>query len=465
MSEPFDIAIIGAGPAGLAAATTAADLGLDVAVLDEQPAPGGQIYKGVEAVTDSRPELLSVLGPDYAEGIDLVKSFRRSAATYLPDALVWNVSEGRQIDYSQAGRSHRIEADHIIVATGAYERPVPVPGWTLPGVTTAGALQILLKTSAMIPDRPAILAGGGPLLLLIAVQLTRAGVPPAAVVETAGWGRYFASAHYLPGALRSGSYLKKGMAFQRVLRRNGVPVYRGATGLEVIGTERAEGLRFRSGTKSHEIASDMVALHQGVVPNPQLSRLTGCEFRWNARQACFVPTLDRWFLSSNPAISIAGDGAGIGGAKAAVHRGRIAALGAAVKLGRLSAEDRNSRAAPERSALKRDGSIRPLLEALYAPPDAFTDPADEVIVCRCEEVTAGSLRNIARLGTTGPNQAKAFLRCGMGPCQGRLCGLTVSSVMSRARACDQDETGYFRIRPPLKPLRLEELVTFDLGED
>lgn len=464
MSKAFDVAVIGAGPAGLAAAATADELGLNVVVLDEQASPGGQIYKNIERVADRCPDLLEVLGPDYAEGMQLVASFRRSSVIFISEALVWNVSDGCRIDYSQAGRSHRIEAKHIIIATGAYERPVPIPGWTLPGVTTAGALQVLLKTSAIVPDKPVVLAGGGPLLLLIAVQLTRAGAPPAAVVETAGWDRYLAAIRHLTGALRSGSYLAKGIEFQRVLHRAGVPVHRGATSLEITGTDKASGLRFRARGRAHEIECDMVALHQGVVPNPQLARLTGCEFRWNAPQACFVPVLDDWFRSSNPNVSIAGDGAGIGGAKAAIYRGRIAALGTAAQLDRLNEDERDERAAPERSALRRDGSVRPLLETLYCPPEGFSDPGDDVVVCRCEEVTAGALRQVARLGAMGPNQAKTFLRCGMGPCQGRLCGLTVSNIMSRVHNAPLDETGYFRVRPPIKPLRLQELVSFDLDE-
>lgn len=462
MSNAFDIAVVGAGPAGLAAATTAAGLGLKVVILDEQQAPGGQIYRSLENVADSRPEVLAVLGSGYTAGREVIAAFRQASVTYIPAALVWNVSGGRWIDYSHGNRSHRIEADHVIVATGAYERPVPIPGWTLPGVTTAGALQILLKASAMVPDRPVVLAGGGPLLLLVAAQLIGAGVRPAAVIETTGWGRYFATIKILPSALWGRSYLAMGLEFQRVLRRADVPVFRGARDLEIAGSDGVAGVRFVARGKRREIAAGMVALHQGVIPNQQLARLVGCRFRWNAGQSCFVPLLDRWGEASSPGISIAGDGAGISGAKAAVHRGRIAALGAATRLGHLSEEKRDRRAAPERAALKRDESIRPLLETLYAPPEALTNPGDDVIVCRCEEVTAGQLRRAVSLGVTGPNQAKAFLRCGMGPCQGRLCGPTVSSVVSKARSAHPDETGYFRIRPPVKPLRLGELVEVDL---
>ncbi|MDB5810823.1 MAG: opine oxidase subunit, partial [Betaproteobacteria bacterium] len=185
MSTAIDLLIVGAGPAGLAAATTSAALGLRTVVVDEQAEPGGQIYRSIESVSARRPAHLKLLGADYAAGLELVKRFRASGADYLPLTTVWQIDSERNVFTRSNGRAARVTAKRILVATGAMERPVPVPGWTLPGVMTCGAAQTLLKASGAVPEGRCVLAGAGPLLFLAAVQLVRAGVKPAAVIETA----------------------------------------------------------------------------------------------------------------------------------------------------------------------------------------------------------------------------------------------------------------------------------------
>src|SRR3954471_251854 len=183
MKSDFDLAIVGAGPAGLAAATTAMRAGLRTVVIDEQAAPGGQIYRNVESVS-KRPAHLQLLGDDYAAGADLVQRFRASGAEYLPLTTVWQIDQERNVYTRSDGRAARIAAKRILVATGAMERPVPIPGWTLPGVMTCGAAQTMLKSTGAVPAGPVVLAGGGPLLLLLATQLLRAGARITAILET-----------------------------------------------------------------------------------------------------------------------------------------------------------------------------------------------------------------------------------------------------------------------------------------
>jgi hypothetical protein len=248
------------------------------------------------------------------------------------------------------------------------------------------------------------------------------------------------------------------------VRSAGVPVYRGATGLAVEGSGRAEALRFRSGGRSHRLEARTIALHQGVIPNQQITRLIGAAHDWDDRQACFRPRRDDWLCLDVEGFSAAGDGAGIGGALAAEAEGRIAALGIAAALGRIGADERDRRAAAPHQARDRELALRPLLERLYAPPEDTLRPADEVMICRCEEVRAGALRQAVALGCRGPNQAKSYLRCGMGPCQGRLCGPTVTAVIAAETGRRPDEVGYYRIRPPLKPLTLAELAGLDATE-
>jgi NADPH-dependent 2,4-dienoyl-CoA reductase/sulfur reductase-like enzyme len=447
-----DLAVIGAGPAGMAAAVTASKAGLSVVVLDEGEAPGGQIYRDIERTT---PRRSAVLGEDYVAGGALAKALREADLTYLPRSTVWNISTERLIDFSRDGGSSQLQATYILVATGAVERPCPIPGWTKTGVTTVGALQILLK-SAGIVEESAVLAGSGPLLWLVAKQMVDAGAPPVAVVETTPAGRMQAALPHLFGALKGHRYLTKGLKLLRAVKAAGVPVYSAATDLEVTGETAATGLRFTSKGKQHLVSANHIALHQGVVPNQQVTRMLRCEHRWDASQSCFRPVTDARGLTSFENVYTAGDGAGIMGAVSAALQGRLAALDIATKLGKSAPE----RADRLEAALARDGAVRPFLEALYAPATAFVLPADGVTVCRCEEITAGAIREAVDLGAPGPNQVKSFLRTGMGPCQGRVCGLVVASIINERRKTQMDETGYFRIRPPLKPLQLSELANF-----
>ncbi|OGA40365.1 MAG: hypothetical protein A3G24_27225, partial [Betaproteobacteria bacterium RIFCSPLOWO2_12_FULL_62_13] len=233
-----DLAVIGAGPAGLAAAITAAELGLKTVVFDEQPEPGGQIYRGVERVAAVRPAHLPLLGEDYAAGLQLVRRFRACAADYRPLAAVWQIDRELRVHYRDPGGTGHVEAKQVIIATGALERPMAVPGWTLPGVMTCGAAQTLLKSAALVPAGRVVLAGGGPLLLLLASQLVRAGAKPAAVLETRTnpWPALRHAARFVmaPG------YLSKGLSMIGALRAAGVPIRRGVSKLRLIGTSGVE---------------------------------------------------------------------------------------------------------------------------------------------------------------------------------------------------------------------------------
>ncbi|MGF1611498.1 MAG: FAD-dependent oxidoreductase [Kiloniellales bacterium] len=465
MATDCDLVVIGAGPAGIAAACQAAGLGLSVVLLDEQGEPGGQIYRAIERLRLQQPDRFTRLGVDYVKGSSLVEALRAARVDYRPNAVVWNVDRGLIVNYSVDGSSQSVAARHVLVATGAIERAMPIPGWTLPGVMTAGALQILLKAQGLVPSGRVVLAGAGPLLLLLATQLLTFGVRPAAIVETVPRGRLLAALPHLVSALRVPGTLRKGRAMLRAIKAAGIPFHKAATALSVEGDGKVEALAFQSGGRAQRVAAQIVALHLGVVPNQQVTRLLGCQHAWDALQRCFRPQLDDWFFSTVEGVSVAGDGGGIGGARAAAIGGRLAVLGIATRQGHIDTAERDRRAAAERKALARELAVRPLLDVLYAPPDELLRPADDVLICRCEEVTAGRLREAIRLGCPGPNQAKSFLRCGMGPCQGRICGLPVTEIIAEARGLGPGEIDYYRIRPPLKPLTLGELATLDSASE
>ncbi|OCR22411.1 (2Fe-2S)-binding protein [Pseudomonas syringae] len=453
--ETVDVVVIGAGAAGMSGAVALAGLGLGVVLLDEQGSPGGQIYRGITLAPLSRRDML---GPDYAHGNQLAQALASSTVRYEKGAAVWQVTRDHQVSYLRDGRLHTLNAKAVLLATGAMERPFPIPGWTLPGVMSAGAAQILLKSSGLAPSEPVVLAGCGPLLYLLGWQYLRAGVPIKALVDTTRPEDYWRARRHLFAALRAWPYLRKGLELMRSLRVAGIAHYTGAEQLAVEGEEAATALTFTAAGKSVRIASRCVLLHQGVVPNIQFSQSLRARHEWDAAQLCFSPAVDAWGELDVPGVYVAGDGAGIGGAQAAAVQGQLAALGIAAQLATISTAQRDQQAEPLRAKLDSNLRIRPFLDTLYQPKEQNRIPADDVMVCRCEEVTAGDLRGFVALGCAGPNQAKSFGRCGMGPCQGRMCGLTVTEVIAKARGVSAAEVGYYRIRPPIKPITLGELA-------
>lgn len=458
-----DLVIIGAGPAGMSAAITARQQGLRVAVLDEQARAGGQIYRDVTIAPSSVTRLL---GPAYRYGAQLAHRYANAGADVRPGALVWDIAQDLTVTGQQTGRSFSVRAPQLLLASGAMERPSPLPGWTLPGVMNAGAGQIALKTAAQIPDGRVVLVGGGPLLLLVACQLLRAGANIAGIVDTMPAANRRAALRHLPAALAAPAMLGKGLGMMWSVRRAGVPVFSRAEDVRIEaagGAARVGAVSFFSGGRRQRLQADVVLLHHGVVPNTQISRLLRVAHHWSKQQECWHVTVDAWGETSLAGCRVAGDGAAIAGALAAEASGAIAALGAAVAVGKLDRRAATALAGPWRARLAQQQRIRPLLDALYRPPAWLTACADDTLVCRCEEVTAGQVREMVKLGCEGPNQTKFFSRCGMGPCQGRMCGLTVTRILANALGRSPDEIGTYRIRAPLKPVSLGSLAALADG--
>lgn len=447
----YDLAIVGAGPAGMAAAVEAANLGLSVAVLDEQPAPGGQVFRAVEAASGDP----ALAGEFLDAGGALAAAFRAvPGIAYRPSTTLWHLApDTGSLSVKTGGASSELVSRRVVLATGAQERPVPIPGWTLPGVMSAGAAQILLKTAGAIPQGPVVIAGQGPLCWLLAVQLLRAGVDDLTLLETGAGGALWDAVR--AGGLWTGrKLLGKGVALVREARRRGLRVVRNVRDVRAEGDERVRSVRWHGGSR----ACDTLLLHEGVIPSTHITRALGLDHDWDARQLCWRPSLDAWGATSHPNVAVAGDGGGIGGWEAAAASGRLAAIDAAHRLGRLDAASRAARATAPRAALYAALALRPFLDRLYTPGSAVLTPSDDTIVCRCEEITAGQVREAARLGATGPNQVKAFLRAGMGPCQGRMCGTVVAGLIAQISGASMEEVGALRPRAPFKPMTVGELA-------
>src|SRR5258706_12360561 len=449
-----DFAIVGAGPAGMAAAILAAELGLDTLLIDEQDGPGGQIYRASERA-GAGGLTPSPLGTDYLGGRSVAGALRASGAESRPATTVCHINPTSTLSLASDSAVDTVAARRILLSTGAIERPTPIPGWTLPGVMTVGAAQILLKTADLVPDGRAVLAGQGPLLYLAALQLARAGAPPLALLETTPHENYHAAARYLGGLWPGRRALSKGLALMLGVRRAGIPVRRGVRGLRALGRIGLERIVWQGG----EIAAEHLFLHEGVIPNTQISLALQLAHHWDEAQLCWQPSIDEWGRTSLPTIAIAGDGGGIAGAEAAALSGRLAALDAAAALGRIGEAERDRRAGPIRAELARERAIRPFLDALYRPRDSVLAPVDDgTIACRSEEGTVGQTRRAGRLGAPRPNHLEAFTRCGMGPGQGRICGPIVGAVIAEARGLPIRDIGTYRPRAPYKPVTVGALA-------
>jgi NADPH-dependent 2,4-dienoyl-CoA reductase/sulfur reductase-like enzyme len=462
IDERYDVAVVGAGAAGLAAANECTRAGLATVLFDELPSPGGQIYRSITTtpLADRR-----VLGSDYWYGEALVREFERAGAAYAPRSTVWAVTReegGFEVGVSYDGAARLVAVKRVILATGALERPFPIPGWTLPGVMMAGAAQILLKSSGLMPRGPVVLAGSGPLLYLLAAQLVRTGAGIERLLDTTPRGRWRAAAGHAFAFVVS-PYFAKGLGLLREARR-AAGIVEHVESLEALGDRRLSSVRYTAKGHSEEIVADLLLLHQGVVPNINLANAIGCAQRWDNAQLAFIPVVDEWGASSVDGVGIAGDGAGIAGARAAEARGRLAGLYAAYALGRLDPAERDRRARASRSELARHARGRAFIDTLYRPAEALRLPQGDTVVCRCEEVTAQQILDTVKLGCIGPNQMKSFLRCGMGPCQGRFCGLTVTELIAQARGVSPAEVGYYRLRFPVKPVALGEIAALPQTE-
>jgi len=443
LAPSYDLVVIGGGPAGLAAAALAARAGLTTVLFDENPGVGGQIYR---AITFSPVKDRAVLGEDYWAGAELAAEAKASGALIVTGATVWSLDPTRLVGVSIAGQARLIEAKRVIIATGSLERPFPVPGWTLPGVMSAGGAQTVLKAQGLVPNGKTVLAGGGPLMWLLAAQILRAGGKIDAVLDTTPRKNWLRALAHLPDFVLS-PYFAKGLKLLREVRAK-VRVIR-VDRLEAVGDDKLREVVFGKGDNERRMPADLLLLHQGVVPNVNLALAAGVAHAWNERQLCFEPVLDEDFNSSVPGISVAGDGAGIAGGTAAAERGRIAAI-AAVRA--LKPEASVPDLQIVRQKLQREAMGRAFLDWLNRPADSFRQPEGDTIVCRCEEVTARQVRDTADLGCEGPNQMKAFLRCGMGPCQGRLCGLTVTELIAAQRGTTPAEVGYYRLHRRAQPV-------------
>jgi NADPH-dependent 2,4-dienoyl-CoA reductase/sulfur reductase-like enzyme len=452
MSKDCDVVVIGAGPAGTAAALEIDRRGLRATLVEEGPEAGGQVYRPVPpgfSLTGARGS-----GPDYAAGSALRRGLSQSRVETLFGHTVWLVQPGFVTHAFAPAGSTSIRSKSIIVATGTYERVIPMPGWTLPGVIGLGAVTTLLKSQQALPGRRVVVAGCGPLLPLAAAGILKAGGTVVAVVDLNG-PRDFLRAS--PRALLRPDLAARGIAWMGRILRSRVPVLWRHAVTEVAGSEQVEAVRVsavdtegRPKGDVRSFAADALAIGHGLVPATEITRLLGAAHEHRPARGGWVAALDSDLRTSIRGLYVAGDGAGIAGAAAAELRGRLAGLAAARDLGALQSFDEETRGL--RRALRRAEGFGEGMSALMTMKSGLLDTVTaDTVVCRCEDVTRREIDAALAQEAGDMNQLKAWTRCGMGPCQGRMCGDTVAGLMaSRLGATAPVEP--WTPRPPLRPV-------------
>jgi len=449
VSNEENILIIGAGPAGTRAAEVLAGQGIRFIVVDEAPASGGQVYRRQPAGFRRSATLRYGFEAARAEALHATFDALSKRVDYRPDTSVWSIENNVAFTLGPDG-VERIPFAALLLCTGGVDRILPIPGWTLPGAFSLGGAQIALKAQGCAIGKRVAFMGSGPLLYLVAYQYAHAGATVAAVLDTA---RFSDALRVIPGLLAGGTTLAKGLWYQNWLRFNGVPLKRGIRPVSVDGEEHVTGLRYRDvrGRERH-IDCDAMAFGWGVKPECQLAELAGCQMHFDAMARQWLPECDAEGRSTADGVYLAGDGAGVMGAEAAEYRGELAAMALLADRGVATDAGRREQL---KTRLKRLMRFRTALErALPYPEGLAAALADDTIVCRCEGVTAGDIRQSLSLEPDEINRVKAYTRLGMGRCQGRMCGIAAAEILAHRKGVGLAEIGRLRGQAPIKPLHI-----------
>jgi thioredoxin reductase len=423
-----DVGVLGAGPGGMAAAKALAAAGLRVVVLDEGHRAGGQIFR---QLPPGAPHEAIAEPPSHAHGHALIDGFAASKLELRSGAIVWDARPGR-LWFEQDGTSWLLRCKHVVLAPGAYDRCIPFPGWTLPGVLTAGALQVMVRGFGVVPGKRALVVGSGPLLLPTVTALASAGVQVVAALEASSRWRALRA---LPGVLGNGARLREALWYGRKLLAAGVRLQWGWTvfGVEgdgrvqraTIGKVDADGRPRRETARTIEV--DVVGAGFGLVPSIEAGLLLGCASRLLPARGGHCLVVDAEQRTSVAGVYAVGEACGIGGAEVAMAEGELAAA-AIVRLERGAPID----AAVARKAARERKAADALLRAFAPLPGLHELAQPDTIVCRCEDVTLARAKAAAALHGGSHRAIKVGCRAGMGPCQARICGPSLQAL-----ACGQ----------------------------
>ncbi|NTE87401.1 FAD-dependent oxidoreductase [Agrobacterium rubi] len=476
--QTVDLAIVGAGPAGLAAALAASDQGLSVVIIDEQPEIGGQIFRQPPHSFKAAP---SSAFRSYPFGTKLLEQARGdSRICFQLGTTAWGVFEPRdggrgvELGLSSQDGGLMLRSKALLIATGAHDMPVAFPGWTLPGVMAAGGVQTLLKSQHVLSAKRYVLAGSHPLIFVLAEQLLKAGAEIAEVAIARPFPGLSEMLRAIPALPGQGRVVADLMRSLLALRRHKVPLSFSTSIRRAEGTE--EGVarvvlqnvdgngKLEKGTERTVEGIDGVAIGYGLLASTELARQAGCAVHWAPDRGGWVVGHDDDMQTSRTDIYVAGEPAGIGGARRAFLQGKLAGLtiGAAVK-----GSDPASKAVRNaKTAVSRTDTFAAIMAQSFAPDlkllASLAD--DETILCRCEEVASKDVDAFLKQSPfiTSVNAVKLGCRTGMGPCQGRYCQLSVAMRVADRCNLPVETAGQFTAQAPIRPVPLKHLAKLGL---
>jgi D-hydroxyproline dehydrogenase subunit alpha len=460
---PTPLTVVGAGPAGIMAAYTAAEAGLEVTLIDDNPLPGGQFYR------QSPPEFKFSNSIDAQSGrVDaplVLNKLPHPRIRTLYKTSAWGVFDQHDLALSDGEQSFILPTDRVILSTGASDRPFAFPGWTLPGVLGAGAALRMIKTQWVLPGKRILLAGLGPLQLVLADALIKAGAEVVCVAEAAN---PFKSWQQLPKFWGHWDRLQEAVVYSSALYRHKVPFLFNHAIIEASGKDHVETAKIArldnqgapiTGTeKQYDV--DAVCLGYGLLPSFQLASAFGCKLSFDKHSGWFAPMHDQNMESTQRGIFVAGDVTDVAGSKAALVAGQIAGLNAVHQLGLLDEKTLAERLAPLYSKLRSLNRLADALHQIYAFRPGLTRAAkDETLLCRCEEISLGQVKLAVANGATDLHQVKLATRSGMGYCQGRYCSALIAPVIAEATGQPLSALLPFTVRSPIQPIPFRILAS------
>jgi thioredoxin reductase len=454
------VVIVGAGPAGMSAAIAARERGARVTVVDEAARPGGQIYR------QAHPALN---GGDFAEASErarkerLIGAFERvlDRIEYRAATSAFALFKTGELHIASGSRTEVLRADAIILTTGVREIAVPFAGWTTPGVMYAGGAQALLKSQSVLAGRRIVVAGVGPLPIVVAAQILRAGGSVAALamlnsLSVAGW--------QLPALWSGRELVREGLRYLATVMHARVPRFTSHVPVRVNGREQVESVVLaridRSGAvmprSEREIACDVVAVNYGFAANTELAAMAGITMRHDPPRGGWLPMVDEFGRTSVAGIFAAGDAAELRGALVAEAEGQVIGAAAAADPEEIARAGFRAGLAAALATRKRLSVFQGAMQRLLRVPGGLWRlPTDETIICRCENVTLGALRDALTAGHLAPNTIKRVTRAGMGWCGGRTCLQAVSAL---AEVHGAPLAAMMTPRPLARPIPLASLA-------